>query len=34
MFSTKSQKLTILKEETVNLDYQIDCIFAMRFLCT
>ena len=28
MFSTKSQKLTILKEETVNLDYQIDCIFC------
>lgn len=26
-FSTKSQKLTLLKEETVNLDYQIDCIF-------
>lgn len=26
-FSTKSKKLTLLKYETVNLDYQIDCIF-------
>lgn len=27
-FNTKSQQLTLLKEETVNLDEQIDCIFV------
>ena len=27
-FSTKSQQLSLLKEETVNLDEQIDCIFV------
>lgn len=28
MFNTKSQQLTLLKEETVNLDEQIDCIYV------
>lgn len=28
LFNTKSQQLTLLKEETVNLDEQIDCIYV------
>jgi hypothetical protein len=28
IFNTKSQQLSLLKEETVNLDEQIDCIFV------